>query len=69
MVAERMEFFAFSAWNKFVQISENHNLNLFTLKNYEYLASYFSLQYPSWIKCKGQENKGNDHHIMKFLIV
>lgn len=47
MVAERMEFFAFSAWNKFVQISENHNLNLFTLKNYEYLASYFSLQYPS----------------------
>ena len=35
----------------------------------EWLASNFSLQYHTWIKHKGHENKLNDHQLKKLLIV
>ena len=34
-----------------------------------WLASEFSLQYHSWIKHLGHENRGDDHQLKKVLIV
>ena len=35
---------------------------------WEWLASNFSVQYQSWIKCKGHENKRNDHKLRGVLL-
>ena len=38
-------------------------------KTTKQLASSFSLQYHPYIKQKGYQNKGNDHHFKKLQIV
>ena len=50
-------------------IEATREINIVIVTCLEWLASNFSIHYPFWIKCKAQENKGNNHWCKNTLIV